>query len=165
MRLFEDALRSEKPILGICLGSQLLASVLGSRIESGSRKEIGWATVRLTGNANTDQLWVDLPRSFVGYHWHGDVFALPHDAVWLASSDLTPVQAFRYGTNAYGMLFHAEVTSNIIHSMVKTFADELQEAGLDGEVIITDMKNHLSGLQNIGNVMFQRWVSLLDTFA
>ena len=112
--LIERALNEEKPVLGICLGSQLLASVLGGEVTKGKKKEIGWHTVTLSEAAAVDPLWKGVESSFTAYHWHGDVFELPRGAEPLASSALTPCQAFRYGDCAYGFLFHMEVTEKII---------------------------------------------------
>lgn len=161
IRLIEQALQEEKPILGVCLGSQLLATALGAAVTRGEKKEIGWHPVTLTKSAMTDPLWAGVEPSFIAYHWHGDVFEPPRGTVPLASSGLTACQAFRYGHNAYGFLFHMEVTEGIIKEMVKTFADELQKAGIDGREIVEKERDYLPRLQKIGGLVFQRWASLL----
>lgn len=160
MRLIDQALQQEKPVLGVCLGSQLLAATLGAAVTKGERKEIGWHPVTLTESAVTDRLWAGVEPSFMAYHWHGDVFELPQGAVSLASSGLTECQAFRYGRSAYGFLFHMEMTERIIEDMVKTFTDELQEAGVDGREIVGRVGDYLPDLQKIGETVFQRWASL-----
>lgn len=161
MALIEEALYIEKPVLGICLGSQLLAAALGATVTKGKRKELGWHPIMLTPSAADDPLWKEVEPSFMGYHWHGDIFALPRGAVSLASSDLTECQAFRCRHNAYGFLFHLEVTRKIIEEMVKTFADELQDAGVEGSEIIEKAKDHLPPVQSIGRTVFHRWVDLV----
>ncbi len=162
MHLIEQALREEKPVLGVCLGSQLLAAALGAPVKKGKQKEIGWHSIKLTESAKADNLWMNVDPSFIAYHWHGDIFEVPDGATSLASSDLTECQAFRYGRNAYGFLFHMEVTENIIDDMVGTFSDELREAGVDGREIIRDSANYLPNLQRIGGSVFQRWADLLQ---
>jgi GMP synthase (glutamine-hydrolysing) len=162
-RLIEQALKNDTPILGICLGSQLLASVLGARVKRGEKKEIGWHPVGLTESAAADALWKGVASPFIAYHWHGDVFDLPGGSVSLASSDLTPCQAFRHGENAYGFLFHMEVTETIVRDMVRVFADELHADELDGEEILRGAKEHLHGLNQIGDTVFQRWAELART--
>ncbi|MBI4482983.1 MAG: gamma-glutamyl-gamma-aminobutyrate hydrolase family protein, partial [Acidobacteria bacterium] len=162
MRLMEQALQARKPVLGVCLGSQLLAATLGGAVTRGKRKEIGWHAVTLTESGRTDRLWTGVKPSFMGYHWHGDVFQLPAGAVSLASSVLTECQAFRYGHNAYGFLFHLEVTEEIIEDMVRTFADELREAGMDGREMVAEGRNYLPDLHRIGGLVFQRWASLAE---
>jgi GMP synthase (glutamine-hydrolysing) len=181
MRLIEDALKHAKPILGICLGSQLLASALGAKVYLGRTKEIGWHRVTLTDSAATDMLFARVPKhtggasvpacageatrfhgapsSFTAFHWHGDIFDLPHGATLLASSALTAHQAFRYNKNAYGLLFHMEVTMPQILTMVEIFADELRAAGLNGRAIKLNTRTHLPQLQKIGREVFTRWVA------
>ena len=163
IRLIEVALKTEKPVLGICLGSQLLASALGARVTPGEQKEIGWYPVRLTESARTDPLWKGVAGSFTAYHWHGDIFELPRGAVSLARSALTKCQAFRYGRSAYGFLFHMEITEKIVRDMARTFEHELRAEGLDGAAIIRDAKAHLPRLSRIGSEVFRRWAGFIQT--
>lgn len=163
MRLIEDALKRDKPILGVCLGSQLLATALGSDVRRGARKEIGWYRVALTKGAQSDLLWKGSATSFTAFHWHGDIFNLPRDSVSLASSDLTPHQAFRYGTKAYGLLFHIETTEELVAGMVRSFPEELQEAGVPGEQILTESNRNLPGLRQIAERFFGHWYGLLQS--
>lgn len=157
IRLIEQALRAEKPILGVCLGSQLLAAALGAKVYPGPQKEIGWFPVTLTDAAMKDPLWAGVPRRFTTMIWHGDIFELPKGAVSLASSELTEQQAFRHGNNAYGILFHMEVTQPMIGDWVTTFAGELQQARVDGSAIVAAAPGHLSSLGEIGHSFFRRW--------
>lgn len=159
--LIEAALREKKPILGVCLGSQLLAAALGAPVTKGKQKEIGWYPVTLTPQARHDPLWRDAPPSFTAYIWHGDIFALPRGAVSLASSELTEHQAFRYGPNAYGILFHMEITSKIIGAMTATFANELRNAAVDVRSLVEKTARHLPPLRRIGQTVFQRWARLV----
>ena len=162
IRLIETALGSEKPVLGICLGSELLASALGAEVRRSGSKEIGWFPVTLGGAAETDPLFCEVERDFIGYHWHGDVFNLPSGAVSLASSARTPCQAFAYGKSAYGVLFHLEATQEIVADMVRGFADELDEERIDGAQIIAQTREHLPELQRIGASVFQAWSRLVE---
>jgi GMP synthase (glutamine-hydrolysing) len=161
IRLIQHALEEEKPVLGICLGSQLLAAALGAKVTKGKQKEIGWFPVTLTEAAKSDPLWAGVKPTFMAYHWHGDIFELPPGATSLASSELTEYQAFRYGSFAYGLLFHMEITERIIQDMVEGFRDELQAAGVDGNAIIGKASKYLPRLQRIGGFVFQRWVDLV----
>ncbi len=160
-RLIEEALKDDKPVLGVCLGSQLLAATLGAEVKSGAQKEIGWHPVTLTEDAATDALWKELPARFTAYHWHGDVYDLPQGAVSLASSELTPCQGFRYGANAYGFLFHMEVTEKIIQNMVKEFSGELDEENIAAGSIIEKTRDFLPALQTVGGRVFRRWAKSL----
>jgi GMP synthase (glutamine-hydrolysing) len=165
LKLIETALGSRTPLLGVCLGSQLLAAALGSQITKGTQKEIGWHPVELTQAGQNDPLWADVPATFTAYHWHGDVFDLPHGAHRLASSTLTAHQAFRYGPNAYGLLFHMEVTEPIMRRMVATFSDELHETGQSGDGLIHLAAQHLPELQSIGDRVFRRWAKQAAEFS
>ena len=162
MRLIEKALQQERPVLGICLGSQLLASALGADVRKGARKEVGWHPIAPTGAGLQDRLLRGLPDSFMAFHWHGDVFDLPKDAVALASSEWTEHQAFSYGDSAYGFLFHMEVTEEIIRGMVATFPEEIEEAGEDSSDVILGIARYIPTLQReIGGPAFARWADLL----
>lgn len=162
IRLIEATLRTERPVLGICLGSQLLASALGADVRKGVNKEIGWFSITLTEAASSDRVFRGVDRSFTAYHWHGDVFDLPGDAVPLASSAQTEYQAFAYQERAYGLLFHLEVTHEIVEDMVAGFAKELDEEQMDGAEIIAQTREHLPQLQRIGAAVFQKWASLIE---
>jgi GMP synthase (glutamine-hydrolysing) len=155
--LIENALKENRPILGVCLGSQLLAAALGATVRRGESKEIGWYPVRLSDAARDDRLMRGLPPEFVAAHWHGDVFNLPSGAVALALSDKTPVQAYRYGDKAYGLLFHAEMTEEILAALVNEFRDGLKRVGVDGDAILAEAPRHLPTLERIGGAIFSRW--------
>lgn len=157
IRLIEQALRLDKPVLGVCLGSQLLASALGAPVTRGPRQEIGWFPVTLTPEAAGLAAWQQVPSSFTALHWHGDVFTLPAGAVPLASSALTPCQGFAYGPSALGILFHLEVTNEIVAGMVATFAEELRGAGVDGRQILADTPRWLPALGAVGRTVFDAW--------
>jgi GMP synthase (glutamine-hydrolysing) len=161
IRLIQQAVQADKPVLGVCLGSQLLAAVLGARVTRGLRREIGWFPVTLTAAATQLPPWDALPPRFTAWHWHGDVFALPDGAVPLASSELTAHQAFAYGRAALGILFHLEVTEAIIAKMITDFADELREAGVDGQQLIAQAGRCLPELSAIGWTVFEGWASLV----
>ncbi len=159
MRLIEATARGGKPVLGICLGSQLLAAALGARVKSSGRQEIGWHPVTLASAAKTDPLWTDIPTTFTALHWHGDIFDLPAEAELLASSQMTEHQAFRYGKNAYGLLFHLEVTASGIEGMATAFPDDLKKVGLTRASLIEQSQIHLPTLADIGEKVFGRWAN------
>lgn len=157
LNLIGRTVADEKPVLGVCLGSQLLAAALGAKVTAGPRKEIGWYPVQVSEEAKHDPLWITVPREFTAFHWHGDIFNLPDGAVRLASSALTETQAYRYGSNAYGFLFHLEVTPSLIDGMVSNFEQELREASGTPEGIAAGAEKHLASLQPIGEQIFTRW--------
>ena len=102
------------PLLGICLGSQLLAKALGARVYPNGIKEIGWYPLELTAAAAEDRLFAGCGPESTVFQWHGDTFDLPPGAVHLAQSPLCRNQAFRIGPSAYGLQFHIEMTAEMI---------------------------------------------------
>jgi GMP synthase (glutamine-hydrolysing) len=131
-----SAVESGKPILGVCLGAQLIAAALGAEVRPGLVPEIGFATVRVRDPG--DPVVGGLAPDTSVLHWHGDVFDLPDGAELLAWSAQTPVQAFRAG-NAWGLLFHAEADAGLIESWlaVPEMAAEAGEAlGPDAAAIL-----------------------------
>jgi GMP synthase (glutamine-hydrolysing) len=163
LRLIEHALKVDVPVLGICLGSQLLASALGADVVPSGQKEIGWHSVTLADAALADSLLAGAPQSFTGFHWHGDIFDMPRGAVLLASSGMTSHQAFRYGDRAYGFLFHMEVTAEVICGMMAAFADEMTDAGVTQAEIFGGIAECLPRLHDLGNTVFSRWSGLISS--
>ncbi len=162
IHLIQDALSERRPVLGICLGSQLLAAALGASVMRGRQKEIGWHSVTLNQATASDALWRGLPKSFTAFHWHGDVFQLPHAATSLASSRLTEHQAFCHGESAYGLLFHLEMTEQVIRRMTRMFRGELHEAGLSERPVLDRVAAQLPALHTIGRAVFGRWAALVN---
>jgi GMP synthase (glutamine-hydrolysing) len=160
--LIKSAIDANRPVLGICLGSQLMAAALGAQVYKGFRREIGWHEIRLTEAAASDSLWKDLPHVFMGFHWHGDVFDLPPGGARLALSEITRNQAFVFGEKAYGFLFHLEVTRDAVLGMIGAFPEEVADAGADARVIESDTSKHLVELERIGRTVFGRWADLLE---
>jgi len=114
IRLAEDALRRGVPILGICLGSQILAAAAGARVGRGPAQEIGWFEVTLTPEGLDDPVLGSLPPRGTMFHWHGDTFDPPAGGTLLASSRLYAQQAFRVGPSAWGVQFHPEITEEMV---------------------------------------------------
>ncbi len=161
MKLIEAFLKAGKPILGVCLGSQLLAAALGTPCSKGPKKEIGWLPVQLSPAIEQDALWRGQPSRFVAFHWHSDIFDLPKGAVALASSDVAPVQSYRFGDRAYGILFHIEVAEPNIRKMLAQFAAEVQQENLNPAGILQQAGSFLPPLQQIGATVFRRWLELV----
>jgi len=159
LRLVEAALSREVPVLGICLGSQLLAAALGARVERGPRQEIGWLPVSLEAAARQDPLFGPLPAELVALHWHGDVFDLPRGASSLARSPLTRHQAFRCGS-AWGILFHLEADEAQVEAMARAFAEDLDEAGVSEDELLGGARKHLAAARRLGRGVFDRWATL-----
>jgi GMP synthase (glutamine-hydrolysing) len=108
-----EAIGADLPVLGVCLGSQLIARAVGAEIRPGPAPEIGWAPVWI--HDAEDPIVGALSPGTPVLHWHGDIFDLPPGATHLASSDRTATQAFRV-RNAWGLLFHAEADAELAES-------------------------------------------------
>ena len=111
--LVRRAIEQNIPFLGICLGGQLLADTLGSRVYQHHPPEIGFFDVPLTEEGRRDPLFANLPGYETVFHWHEDIFDLPAESILLASSETTPHQAFRYGPRAYGLQYHIELNKDL----------------------------------------------------
>ena len=124
------AVRGQVPMLGICLGAQLLAKALGAAIYRNAQEEIGWYEIDLLPAAAEDQLFRDRSDHETVFHWHGDTFDLPAGAVHLARSPLCGQQAFRYGPLAYGLQFHVEMVPDLLELWLREF--DVGEASCGG---------------------------------
>ncbi len=120
----KEAIQRGKPILGICLGAQLMAKALGANVFKAPVKEIGWYDVSLTGIGSSDSLFFDLPKTFPVFQWHEDTFEIPKAGKLIVTSSPVAHQAFRYGENAYGLQFHLEVTEEMITEWMETYGEE-----------------------------------------
>ena len=156
-RLIDAAIKSSKRVMGVCLGAQMLAHVLGARVYAGGKKEIGWCDVALTKAGMEDPcmqgLSVDSKPAARVFQWHGDTFDLPQGAMLLASSELYPNQAFRYGDNVYALQFHIEVTPAIVRDWLAP------EQGIDVEAIIASSENQYAAYRKRAEVFYERFFS------
>lgn len=127
LKLAHEAAHAGRPVLGICLGAQLLARALGSENLVGKTSEFGWCTVRLTPEGAEDPVLGKLPREFPIFEWHDDTFILPRGASRLAGNDATHNQAFRFGKVAYGIQFHFEADRRLVREWSTAFADLIEK--------------------------------------
>lgn len=124
-RFISDAVSAGKAVLGICLGAQLLAAVLGGTVRRNAHREIGWFPVRLTPGAADFPAFAGLPGEFTAFHWHGDTFGIPPGAALAAESDACAAQAFAYNERVIGLQFHLESTAESVDALVRNCGVEL----------------------------------------
>lgn len=129
-RALRAALEAGRSVLGICLGAQLIADVLGAPVTRNAQAEIGWFPVALSPAARDAWLSEAFPDSFPAFHWHGDTFALPSGFVPLGASPACANQGFLGGkrANVLGLQFHPEVTAESVGALVAACGDELRPA-------------------------------------
>jgi GMP synthase (glutamine-hydrolysing) len=146
-----SALLAGKPVIGVCLGSQLMAKALGAAVRPGKAVEIGMASIRLTADGKRDPVFSKMPELFAVFEWHGEVFDLPKDCVPLAGSAVAPLQAFRYDTRAYGLLFHLEMEQSGIDSLCRECAPDLIRARLTAQEVKAAATPHLPTLHQFAD--------------
>lgn len=147
LELVAGAIRDELPLLGICLGSQIIAAAAGARVFAGTEREIGWSEVQLSAAAEADPLLAGLPRQLSVFQLHGDSFELPEGALHLAGSPAYENQAFRIGANAYGLQFHVEVTPELARTWADEYRDYMAAAGSDRDLILDGLETKCLALQ------------------
>ena len=121
----KNAIENRKTVIGICLGSQLIADVLGAKVYPNKQKEIGWFEIKKTVNAKIHPLLELIEDQFTVFHWHGDTFDLPKESIRLFSSQVCTNQAFIYNEKVLGLQFHFEVTQQTLQGMVENGMQEL----------------------------------------
>ncbi|XHL89357.1 gamma-glutamyl-gamma-aminobutyrate hydrolase family protein [Streptomyces niveus] len=158
--LLRRALEAEVPVLGICLGAQLLAVAAGGDAYAGSGKQVGWGRVGLSTEADRDPLFAGLPASPGVLHWHDDTMSLPAGAVTLASCARYPVQAFRAGSSAWGLQFHLEADEEAVGAFVDAFPSDAASAPGGGRGIREAAPARLAELAPYRDQLFARFAEL-----
>lgn len=163
LNAIRKCLDSSLPVLGICLGSQMLAHAAGGRVYKGPAQEVGWYPITLSERGHLDPLLLGLPQQFNAFHWHGDTFTLPTQASLLAGSAAYPHQVYRMGTNAYGFQCHLEVTEEMVKSWEQAYAKELRPQGgpIPPESIEDRLSENARALKTIAEKVFSRFAALL----
>ena len=159
--LLEKRLAAAKPVLGICLGSQLMAKALGARVYPCGIKEIGWAPVELTdaGRASCLRPLEDTPV----LHWHGDTFDLPAGATRLASTRACANQAFAYGASALALQFHAETAGVAVEGWLVGHTSEIARTpGVSVKALRADTARYTPTIERAGTESFAEWLASVD---
>lgn len=127
--LINQFIEADKPVLGICLGAQLIAAALGADVTAADYKEIGWWPVRTTKLLKQTPFAELMPDRFPALHWHSETFELPKDAHWIAQTDAVAHQAFVYKDNVIGLQFHLESTTHTLKQLIEHCADDVFDTG------------------------------------
>jgi GMP synthase (glutamine-hydrolysing) len=161
----ERMLELGRPVLGICLGAQLLAHALGAPVKRHPTPEIGWYPLHATDAGRADPVLAPLGESAPVFQWHGCHFEVPATATHLARSDSCEQQAFRWGDNAYGFQFHLEMNPPLIERWLANpaYRRELEQlSGSEGEARIrADTQRHIAGMQARADAVFNNVLDLV----
>lgn len=131
-QFIQNSIQNDKPILGICLGAQLIARACGARVINNKYREIGWFNISIINNENLPAVLKDVfPENMEVFHWHGDTFEMPESAIHFASSEACSNQAFILNDRVIGLQFHIETTESSANLLVDNCRDEL-----DGSVFV-----------------------------
>lgn len=158
-----QAVAMELPLLGVCLGAQLLAKALGSRVFPSGGKEIGWYPLEITAGAADDRLFAGAGPTETVFQWHGDTFDLPDGAVRLARSRQCVNQAFRYGPSAWGLQFHIEMTAELIARWLDEPENRAELACLeeiDPKAILAQTPKALPAMRRLGGRILPRFAAI-----
>jgi GMP synthase (glutamine-hydrolysing) len=164
IELLRDALAAGMPVIGICLGAQLLATAAGAEVRRASAPEIGWHAVERTPAGAEDPLLGRLPGRFTAYQWHSYAFDLPARAVELARSAVCP-QAFRLGERAWAVQFHPEVTPDILRKWILDFESDPDAVrlGMDAAAALAEAERRLPRWAAIGAALFDGFLEAAAT--
>lgn len=156
-----EAVATDIPVLGHCLGGQLMSKALGAQVTQNSIKEIGWGEVSVSKNTIA-QTWFGDMESFNGFHWHGETFALPAGATHLLASHYCQNQAYAFGRHI-AFQCHIEMTPEMVASWCEIGAEEISQAGASPavqsvETILENLPLHCFFLHKVANYVYSQWI-------
>ena len=161
-----EALKRDMPILGICLGAQLLAAALGAAVRPHSVREIGWYRLAPAAGAGEDRLFRHISGAPHVFQWHAYTFDVPHGAVHLASTETCANQAFRWGNRAYGLQFHLEADEAMIRrwTQVPAYRAEIEADGGPASVerVLGETHRHIDAALETGRRVFREFIELFE---
>ncbi len=160
LELIRDAVRNDVPLLGHCLGGQLLSKALGGEVRANPVKEIGWGEVRIEDNG-VARAWLGELQAFESFHWHGETFSIPPGATRVMHNAHCANQGFALGKH-FGMQCHVEMTRELIESWLATGAQEMADSRASAGVqpaseIRSRMEERLGRLNEVANRIYDRW--------
>lgn len=160
LELIREAVRKDVPVLGHCLGGQLMSRALGGSVRANPCKEIGWGEVRVCDNG-VARAWLGGLQSFETFHWHGETFSIPPGATRVLENAHCANQAFAIGRH-FAMQCHVEMTAELIRAWARGGADEIKAAAASPavqtpEAMERDMEARLQRLHEVADRIYDRW--------
>lgn len=163
-RLLRDAVATNVPVIGHCLGGQLLAQALGARVQRTDVPEIGWIDVAVTDTA-AQRAWFGGATTFTPFQWHYDVFALPSGATRVLTNAFNPNQGYVIDDRHIGFQCHIEMTHDLVETWCRTGADEIGAPGTpprqSRDEILGDLSSRLAALHAVTDCVYARWTQRL----
>ena len=161
LQLIRTAVAADVPVLGHCLGGQLMSKALGGAVSMNPQKEIGWGRVDVADTAEARE-WFGGTRGFLSFHWHGETFTLPPGASLLASSPYCANQAFALGKHL-GLQCHVEMTPEMIRSWCESGKREMERSACASVQQASEIESHLQArltvLNTVAARLYERWIS------
>lgn len=163
LALIRQAFAANMPVLGHCLGGQLMSKALGGEITANPVKEYGWHDIYRTESAVADEWLHDLPRSFPAFHWHGETFSIPAGATNILSSQHCPHQGFVIG-NSLALQCHVEMTATMVKQWAELHADEIRQPSPSIQTyqqLTDELEGRIAALQGQADKLYRRWLQPL----
>ena len=165
LELARDAVRKDVPLLGHCLGGQLISKALGGTVGATPVKEIGWGEVRVADNEVARE-WLGDAQTFLSFHWHGETFTIPPGATRVMENPHCANQGFALGKH-FGMQCHVEMTDELVRSWLATGAEEIAASRASPGVqepdeITRELAARLAALHEVANRIYDRWIEGLS---
>jgi GMP synthase-like glutamine amidotransferase len=165
LELIRESLRSDLPVLGHCLGGQLMSKAFGGAVRASPYKEIGWGEVRVCDNGVARE-WLGELQSFETFQWHGETFSIPPGATRVLENAHCPNQAFAMGKH-FGMQCHVEMTEELVRSWIEGGAEEMRAAAASPAVqpvsdIEKELQRRLERLHEVADRIYDKWTTGLS---
>jgi GMP synthase-like glutamine amidotransferase len=159
LKLILSAVKEDIPVLGHCLGGQLIAKALGAVVTRNPVKEIGWGEVEIANNAVARE-WFGELDSFLSFHWHGETFTIPSGAIHILSSPFCPTQAFARGKHL-ALQCHVEMTPELVRSWAQSGVREIERhhgpSVESAKAMLEDLDSKIARLNSVADRLYDRW--------